>query len=125
MGRGFFMMEGAMKRGVLTALIFFCGWWGAAQAQDHYPDYMKMALKAFQNKNYDLAIGYYESALDDKQDYWPAYQGIGVCYYYKRKNKDALKAFETALKLNPGNARLTAFIDYLRRQLATPKVPGT
>lgn len=118
-----------MKRNSWMALLLALSWTGTVLAQDHYPDYMKMALKAFQNKNYDLAIGYYESALDDKQDYWPAYQGIGICHYYKRNNKEALKAFEKALKLvpndSPGRARLLAFIDHLRKQAVAPVVPGT
>ena len=87
-------------------------------AQDHYPEYMQMARKAFDSGKYDLAIAYYESALDDKHDYWPAYQGIGTCFYLKGRKKEALKAFEKALKINPGNARLAAFVENLRRQLA-------
>jgi len=92
-------------------------------AQDHWPDYMRMARQAFDAKKYDLAIGHYESALDDRNDYWAAYQGIGTCHYMKGRKKDALKYFEKALKANPNSAQLKAFVEQLRRQLAA--TPGS
>jgi tetratricopeptide (TPR) repeat protein len=89
-----------------------------ALAQDHWPEYMKMARQAFDAKKYDLAIAHYESALDDRHDYWAAYQGIGTCHYMKGRKKDALKYFEKALKFNPGSVQLRNFVEALRRQLA-------
>jgi tetratricopeptide (TPR) repeat protein len=86
-------------------------------AQDHYPEYMQMALVAYNNKSYDLAISYYHSALEDKPGHWPAYQGIGSCYYMKGNKKAALKAFEKALKINPRNTALAAYVQALRREL--------
>jgi len=106
------------------ALGFFLAWMASPLlAQDHWPDYMRMARQAFDAQKYDLAIGHYESALDDRNDYWAAYQGIGTCHYMKGRKKEALKYFEKALKANPNSAQLKAFVEQLRRQLATS--PGS
>jgi len=109
-----------MSMKILAWGILLAGMVCPVLAQDHFPEYMKMARQAFDAKKYDLAIGYYESALDDRNDYWAAYQGIATCHYYKGRKKDALKFFEKALKFNPGNAQLKAFVEALRKQLGAP-----
>jgi tetratricopeptide (TPR) repeat protein len=110
-----------MKTFFFAALSF--GWALPALAQDHWPEYMKMARQAFDSKKYDLAIAHYESALDDRHDYWAAYQGIGTCHYMKGRKKDALRYFEKALKHNPGSVQLRNFVETLRRQLAATPTP--
>lgn len=115
-----FAARSLLRAFTLVAGLLFFGPTSPVAAQDHYPEYMQMALVAYNNKNYDLAIAYYHSALEDKPGHWPAYQGIGSCYYMQGKMKDALKAFEKALKINPQNPRLAAFVEALRRQLAAP-----
>jgi tetratricopeptide (TPR) repeat protein len=110
-----------IKRSLL--LLLLAGTPLAVQAQDHWPDYMRMARQAFDAQKYDLAIGHYESALDDRNDYWAAYQGIGTCHYMKGRKKEALKYFEKALKANPNSVQLKAFVEQLRRQVAA--APGS
>lgn len=92
---------------------------GVLNAQnDHYPQFIQMGNTALDGKKYDLAFEYYQSALDDNPDCWQAYVGLGNCYFYQKKLKDSLKAYETALKMNPGNENLIKFIQFLNKKLA-------
>lgn len=124
-----------------VAVAFFCFAVLASTASaqnDHYPQFMDMGNRAYNNQNYDLATDYYQSALDDNSDCWQAYVGLGNCDYAKKKFKDALKNYETALKMHPDNPTLTQFLQALRYKMGifptpTPKpvpliptpVPGT
>lgn len=97
---------------------------GPALAQnDHYPQYMIMGNTAYNNQRYDLAIEYYESAIDDNQDWWPAYVGLGNCYFAKKKLKDALKNYEKAFKINPDNPTLARFLNNLRYKMGIVPTP--
>ena len=111
----------------LRALVLFFltgGVAGVLHAQnDHYPQFMEMGNRALGGEKYDLAIDYYQSALDDKPDCWQAYVGLGNCYYYQKKLKESLKAYEKALQLNPGNTELIKFIQFLRAKLAVGAQP--
>ena len=97
---------------------------GVLYAQnDHYPEFMEMGNRAYASEKYDLAIGYYQSALDDKPDCWQAYVGLGNCYYYKKKLKDSLQAYEKALKMNPGNDEVIRFVQFLRKKIGATALP--
>lgn len=93
------------KRLVFIFGLFLAACWaGPALAQnDHYPQYMQMGLVAYGNNQFDLAITYYEAALEDNENWWPAYVGIANCYYAKGKLNEALKNYGQALKMHPDN----------------------
>jgi len=111
-----------LKTFFLTSSFLFGGA-VAALAQDHYPEYMKMANRAYSNEKYDLAAEYYESAAEDQPDHWQAYQGLGSSYYMMKRPKDALKAFEKALKLNPQSAILAKYVKALQALVNAPPTP--
>ena len=90
---------------------------------DHYPEYMEMGNQAMAAEKFDLAIDYFGSAIEDKEDCWQAYVGLGNCYYYKKKFKDALKNYEKALKIHPDNPDLTKFVQNLRYKLGIYPTP--
>ena len=90
---------------------------------DHYPQYIEMGNQALAAEKFDLAIDYFTSAIEDKDDCWQAYVGLGTCYYYKKKYKDALVNYEKALKINPQNQDLTRFVQNLRLKLGIRPTP--
>lgn len=90
---------------------------------DHYPEYMQMGNQALASEKFDLAIDYFNSAIEDKEDCWQAYVGLGNCYYYKKKFKDALMNYEKALKIHPDNPDLTRFVQNLRTKLGIYPTP--
>jgi tetratricopeptide (TPR) repeat protein len=93
-------------------------------AQAHAPDFVRMGTQAFHNKQYDMAISYYNSAIDEDMNYWPAYQALGIVYYYKKNYKEAEKNFEKALELNTDNPSLRKFVNGLRAYLHLPALPA-
>jgi len=82
-----------------------------------------MGNKALANKSFDLALDYYNSAIDDKDDCWQAYVGLGNCYYFQKKYKDSLKNYEKALKINPNNGELVKFIQFLKTKMGLYSIP--
>ena len=94
---------------------------------DHFPQFMEMGNKALNSEKYDLALEYYQSAVDDNPDCWQAYVGMGNCYYYEKKLKESLKAYQQAQKINPDNDELGKFILFLRSKMgaAFPKPTPT
>jgi tetratricopeptide (TPR) repeat protein len=113
-----------IKITVVLLLVFIAGFTAQAQAQnDHYPQFMEMGNRAYNNQKYDLAVDYYQSAIEDKDDCWQAYVGLGNCAFYRKKYKDALKNYEKAYKINPDNSELARFVAYLRSKLGAAPTP--
>jgi tetratricopeptide (TPR) repeat protein len=115
-----------MNRKILSAFILFfvAGAFSLLRAQnDHYPQFMEMGNQAYNSQKYDLAIEYYNSAIDDKTDCWQAYVGLGNCYYYQKKFKDSLKNYEIALKMDPNNDELVKFVQFLRAKVGASVTP--
>jgi tetratricopeptide (TPR) repeat protein len=107
-----------------SLLLLWIGVSGIAYAQnDHYPQFMERGNRAYNSQKYDLAIDYYQSAIDDKDDCWQAYVGLGNCAFYQKKYKDALNYYEKAYKINPDNSELAKFVYYLRNKLAPAPTP--
>jgi tetratricopeptide (TPR) repeat protein len=84
---------------------------------------MEMGNQAYASEKFALAMDYYISAIDDKEDCWQAYVGLGNCLYFQKKYKDALKNYEKALKINPNNPDLTRFVQNLRFKLGVVPTP--
>ena len=107
-----------------SVLLWSLAFAGSLKAQnDHYPQFMDMGNRAYNNQNYELATDYYQSALDDNSDCWQAYVGLGNCEYAKKKFKDALKNYETALKMHPDNPTLSQFLQALRYKMGIFPTP--
>lgn len=76
-------------------------------APDHGPSHLSLGqlilregLFADSRVEFDAALKGKEMQTDDKAE---AYNGIGVSYRYEGKTKDAVAAFDEALKLAPSN----------------------
>ncbi len=74
-------------------------------------------------EKYDLAVEYYNSAIDDNPDCWQAYVGLGNCSYYQKKYKESLKNYEKALKMDPDNSELVKFVQFLRAKIGPSALP--
>ena len=109
---------------IIIMVVFFIGLKTPVFAQMHAPDYVRMGTQAFHNKQYDMAISYYNSAIDENIDYWQAYQALGTVYYYKKNYKEAERNFEKALELNPDSAPMRKFVNALRAYLHMPALPA-
>ncbi len=114
-----------IRKTLLSIFLFFlAGASSLLHAQnDHYPQYMESGNQAYNDQKYDLAIEYYNSAIDDKSDCWQAYVGLGNCYYYQKKFKDSLKNYEIALKMDPTNDELVKFVQFLRVKVGASVTP--
>lgn len=115
-----------MRKILPTIFLFLL--WVASPARlhaqnDHYPQYMEMGNTAYNGQKYDLAMEYYNSAIDDNPDCWQAYVGLGNCYYYQKKYKDSLKNYEKALKMDPDNSELVKFVQFLRAKVGVLAAP--
>ena len=110
-----------MRSKTLKMLLFLSLAGGATSAlraqNDHFPQFMEMGNKALNNGKYEMAAEYYQSAIDDNPNCWQAYVGMGNCYYYEKKLKDSLKAYQQAQKINPDNSELGRFILFLRTKM--------
>jgi hypothetical protein len=125
-----YLLEGftGMKsvKTMVLGIVLGGGFAVAALAQyDHFPQFMDNAKRAYMNEKYDLALEYYQSAIEDKSDGWQAYVGLGNCYYYMKKPKEALKAYEKALSINPDNPTLVRFVQALRARMGVLLIPPT
>jgi tetratricopeptide (TPR) repeat protein len=58
---------------------------------------------AYSKGNYDKAIGYYNTFLNDGYESAQAYYNLGNCYYRKADYAKAILNYEKAKKLNPSN----------------------
>jgi tetratricopeptide (TPR) repeat protein len=101
----------------LTALLF----WGlmkfSALAQDLSVQYFQAGNTYYSQKNYDLAIRYYQGAAQGNPKLWQAYQGMGNCYYAKGDTNNALTNYNKALSLNPNNPQLSQFVQSLQAKV--------
>ncbi len=86
-------------------------------AQDPSNAYYQAGNTLYTQKNYDLAIRYYQAALQMNPNKWEADQGMGNCYYAKGDKAGALASYQRALAINPNNPQLSAFVQALQAQL--------
>jgi Tfp pilus assembly protein PilF len=51
--------------------------------------------------NWSLALAYYQRAIDDKPEYWPAWNNMGNTFFAMGQQTRAIDCFERTLRLNP------------------------
>ena len=56
------------------------------------------------NRNFNLAIGEYDKAIELKPDYAQAYGVRGIAYSEKGDLDAAIKDYRKAIEMNPGDA---------------------
>ncbi len=92
------------------------------QAQDQSSAYYQAGNTLYGQKNYDMAIRYYQAAVQVNPQMWQADQGLGNCYYAKGDKVNALASYQKALDINPNNPGLSNFVQTLRAQV--PAAPA-
>jgi len=73
-------------------------------------DYYNAGISLFQQKDYDKAIQYFHAAIQEKSDFWQAYQFLGEAYYQNSNRTEAVVAIEESLKLHHDNPDLRKFL---------------
>jgi tetratricopeptide (TPR) repeat protein len=99
--------EVAMKK-LLLALLFLTTL--PAVAAVPAEDYYNAGISLFQQKDYDKAIQYFHAAIQEKNDFWQAYQFLGEAYYQDSNRTEAVVAIQQSLKLHHDNPDLRKFL---------------
>ena len=77
-------------------------------------DYYNAGIGLFQQKDSDKAIQYFHAAIQEKSDFWQAYQFLGEAYYQASNRTEAVVAIQQSLKLHPNNPELKKFLDMVK-----------
>jgi len=104
----------------VAVLIAVIGLAASARAQDLSAQYMQAGNTVYSQKNYDLAIRYYQGVVQINPNYWQAYQGMGNSYYGKGDTANALTNYQKALAINPNNPQLASFVQSLQASAPAP-----
>lgn len=91
-----------------------------AQSADYKPA-MMAANQDYLAQKYDVAISEYQSAIQLDPNAWPAYQGLGNCFYMKSQDSNALSAYQTAYSINSNNPPLARRISEIETKLGVPQ----
>ncbi len=78
-------------------------------------DYYNAGMELFKNRDYDKAIQYFRAAVDERPDYWQAYQFLGEAYYQDANRTEAVLSMERSLRLHPDNPDLRKFVSKIRK----------
>ncbi len=100
-----------MKKVFLILVFALVPMWVWAIAPE---DYYAAGMDLFKNHDYDKAVQYFHAAVDQRPDYWQAYQFLGEAYYQSANRTEALVAMEESLRLHPDNPDLRKFIARIR-----------
>ncbi|HUO57912.1 MAG TPA: tetratricopeptide repeat protein [bacterium] len=95
---------------LLLALHPVAGW--ATSPEDYYNAGMDLLTK---QHDYDKAIQYFRAALDQRPDYWQAYQFLGEAYYQNANRTEAVVAMKQSLRLHPDNKGLREFLNKIEK----------
>lgn len=82
-----------------------------AQNPEKAKEFYTEGTKAYNSRNYDSALEKFKKSVENNPNLWQAFQGLGNCYTAKGMAKEAIDAYETALKLNPANAGLKEWLE--------------
>ncbi len=96
---------------LLTFILFpFPGW--ATAPEDYYNAGLDLLMK---QHDYDKAVQYFRAAIDQRPDYWQAYQFLGESYYQASNRTEAVVAMRESLRLHPNNPNLRKFMEKVMR----------
>ena len=89
---------------------------GAAQVWATSPeDYYNAGMDLMKQKDYEKAVQYFRAAVDQRPDYWQAYQFLGEAYYQSANRTEAVVAMQESLRLHPQNEKLIEFLDKVKK----------
>ena len=78
-------------------------------------DYYNAGLDLMKQKDYEKAVQYFRAAVDQRPDYWQAYQFLGEAYYQDANRTEAVVAMRESLRLHPHNPDLKKFMDRIKK----------
>lgn len=73
-------------------------------------DYYNAGVVLFKNHDYEKAIKYFHAAVEERPDYWQAYESLGMAYYQNGDVTASIMAVELSLKLHSDNPSLRKFL---------------
>src|SRR5437773_1060206 len=79
-------------------------------------DYLNAGKTSYKQGNLNLAVKYFQAAVQLDPNNWQAHQSLGNCFYQLRRPGEALTAFEKSLALHPDNPSVRTFAESLRRE---------
>jgi tetratricopeptide (TPR) repeat protein len=88
--------------------------WPAFVSATTSEEYYAAGLRLFKDQDYEKSIKYFQAALEQKSDYWQAYQYLGEAYYMTANRTEAVAAMEKSLRLHPDNPELRRFVERVR-----------
>lgn len=84
-------------------IILFVGLSSITVAQQPIERLFNSGEKAFQEKNYGLAVNYFSQCIAKDKNYMAAYWYRGLAYFYQNATQEALKDINKALSLSKSN----------------------
>ncbi len=91
-------------------------------------EYYNAGLTLNQQGKSDLALQYFDAAIQTDPTHWQAYMAKGTCQYQMGNKEGALASFEKSLALHPDNASLEQFVATMKSSgvvAATSTQPAT
>ena len=85
---------------LLICLLTLPSWKLSAQEADYKVNFEK-GLKAYQNKDYNLSVKFFEQSLSTELKSAEAYNNLGLAYYNSADVGRAILNFERALRIRP------------------------
>jgi tetratricopeptide (TPR) repeat protein len=79
--------------------------------------YLSTGNIVYAQKDYAMAVRYYQAAVQMDPNNSAAYLGLGNSYYSLGQKDQALIAYQKASALDPNNIQLSSFINTLKNQL--------
>ncbi len=99
-----------MKKLFLLIFLAATPLWATVPAEDYY----NAGIGLFQQKDYERAIQYFHAAIQEKPDFWQAYQFLGEAYYQNSNRTESVVAIQESLRLHSGNPELRKFLDMVK-----------
>eukprot|EP00993_Chasmostoma_nieuportense_P002191 NODE_3009_length_1048_cov_21.210641_g2867_i0.p1 GENE.NODE_3009_length_1048_cov_21.210641_g2867_i0~~NODE_3009_length_1048_cov_21.210641_g2867_i0.p1 ORF type:complete len:319 (-),score=98.02 NODE_3009_length_1048_cov_21.210641_g2867_i0:91-984(-) len=87
------------------------------QTQQHAHAQVLQGIAANRKQDYSTALGHYQAALDTCDTYVDAYLGRGAALANMGQYSEALEDFQTALRLDPGNANARKYMSAIHEKL--------
>ena len=78
-------------------------------------DYYNAGMDLMKQKDYEKAVQYFRAAVDQRPDYWQAYQFLGEAYYQAANRTESVVAMQESLRLHPDNPELRKFLQKVRK----------
>ncbi|MFH1283142.1 MAG: tetratricopeptide repeat protein [bacterium] len=84
-----------------------------SSSNPEFPSYFQAGVDAYQNRQFEEAIQYFNYCLQINPDSWETYQYLGTVYYELGYTDQAFEAFQAALQINPNDENLQSWVSSL------------